>query len=236
VDVWQFDAAKEQNMEEEANPTVTAEDKLKRLLSIHRQNTRNKKQAKKQEFLTQLRKLACEIRSQTFILEQQIEKLNEPLPCNLLEELQEHGAIIFLGDDELVDWDKDGLAFAPFGKEPYNEYDPTNDLIVDCHDIAIRVDFTFKACGYKLRDKDKYKAPEPLEHLEEALAKANLGFGVSHISAAISEEQWVEGLTSRAECNLEGEDINYDHHYPTKARGKGYLEDTIIVLRLRNPQ
>jgi hypothetical protein len=221
----------------EPSTNLSQEEKLKKALAIHREKCREHKRTKKEELTTALRNLADTLRQQAVALDQQREQLSQPPPYSLLKDLHQHGALIFLGDDDdflELEGEGTGIAFAPAGGEPYDEYNPASDLIIDCYDVELRVDFTFKACGYKLQDKEKYKAPDPLHHLDAALKAANLPFEVMEMSPAISVKEWVRGLKSRAECKLENEDIDYDHHYPTKARGKGYLNTTITVMRLRS--
>lgn len=224
------------------NMPTTAE-KMDRLLAINkrlainRNAARSRAEKREKHFENRFKELVSQVENHLDALREEFNALKKPQSRGLLEELNEHESVVFLGDDETMEFDgTDGLAFAPPGKEPYEDHDNLDQLlIVDCHPVQIRVEFTFDAAGRGHLEHKNFQAFKPLQNLEDAIATAGLNSSQIYVSDAISESKWVKRLTSRAECKLDNESVNYDPDCPTRWKGRGHLNDTITVLRLRDP-
>lgn len=182
-----------------------------------------------------LETLGQQLKANAELLLAQSAALSAPPKLDLIDELLE-GPVIYLGSDP---WDEeawmDSIVFEePNVAPPAEDYDPAKHVLVDFWQVKLRVDITFKAYGYKCREKKNFKSPEPFQHLPQATAK--IPFSVSKISTHKSLEDWVEDITEWSfyqRGSLENEEVDIDHHYPTKGRGTGHVHTTICLLRIR---
>ena len=202
--------------------------KVARALDVRRERSAAQATLARQHMKEKLELIALDLQRLAARVEEESKLLGLPLQPSLLDELRQHGVVVVL--DEEPDTE-DHLALVAPGKEPDADYNPATDLIVDCHTVELRVDMVFRAYGYKLRERKNFEAPEPLEHLPAALA--GLPFAKdAHISQWRPLDEWVEYLTDTTDT-LRDEDIDSDHHYPTKARGTGYILTNITVMQFR---